>query len=125
MDQLGFRYRISYPPDWLDSVRVTRRLASGRQSTRTIFRNPSRNPEVDPGDLIRVGLESPEQEMAIEMSARTAPGQLHEIVLEWRDPRAPDPRMGRVGVTLRSFGPTARNRGAMGPATGPMDYLFR
>ncbi|MXV95128.1 MAG: hypothetical protein F4Z92_04505, partial [Gemmatimonadetes bacterium] len=66
VDQRGFLYRINYPPDWLERVRVTRNLPSGRQSTRTIFRNPLRNPEVDPGDLIRVRLESPEQDMVVE-----------------------------------------------------------
>ncbi len=121
VDQLGFRYRISYPPDWLDRVRVTRRLPSGRQSTRTIFRNPSRNPAVDPGDLIRVRLESPEQDMVIETSVRTTPDRLEEIVLQWRDPRATDPRMGRVTFALRGFGRSARNRSRI----GPMDYLSR
>lgn len=121
VDQRGFLYRINYPPDWLERVRVTRNLPSGRQSTRTIFRNPSRNPEVDPGDLIRVRLESPEQDMVIETSVRTTPDRLEEIVLEWRDPRTPDPRMGRITVTLRGFGPSARVRGG----NGPIDYLSR
>lgn len=121
LDQRGFRYRINYPPDWLERVRVTRRLASGRQSTRTIFSNPARNPEVDPGDLIRVTIESPEQGMVIETSVRTAPDRLEEVVLQWRDPRIPDPRMGRVTFTLRSFPRRIRGRGG----NGPIDYLFR
>ncbi len=121
MDQRGFGYRISYPPDWLERVRVTRRLASGRQSTRTIFRNPTRNPEVDPGDLIRVRIESPEQEMVIATTVRTTRDRLGEIVLEWRDPRTTDPRMGRVTFTLRSFRPSTRRRGD----NGPTDYLSR
>ena len=111
VDQLGFRYRISYPPDWLERVRVTRRLPSGRQSTRTIFRNPARNPEVDSGDLIRVGIESPEQDMVIESTVRTTPDRLEEIVLQWSDPRTPDPRMGRVTFTLSGFPRTAPRRG--------------
>ena len=53
IDQRGYHYRISYPPDWLDRIRVTRRLASGRKSTRTLFRNPVRIPEVGAGGLQR------------------------------------------------------------------------
>ena len=121
VDQRGFHYRISYPPDWLEYVRVTRRLPSGRQSTRTIFRNPARNPEVDPGDLIKVRVESPEQDLVIETTARTAPDRLGEIVFEWRDPRTMDPRMGRITFTLRAFGTSARGRGG----NGPIDYLSR
>ena len=38
-DQRGFDYEIGYQPDWLQQVKVTRNLESGRQSTKTLFRN--------------------------------------------------------------------------------------
>ena len=42
VDQLGTLWRISYQPDWLEQVKVTRTLENGRQSTKTLFRNPER-----------------------------------------------------------------------------------
>jgi hypothetical protein len=39
-DQRGFEYTISYQPDWLRQVKVTRLLETGRQSTKTLFVNP-------------------------------------------------------------------------------------
>ena len=40
-DQLGYKYQVNYQPDWLRLVKVTRTLDSGRQSTKTLFRNPT------------------------------------------------------------------------------------
>lgn len=62
VDRLGCRYRISYPADWLERARVTRRLPSGRQSTKTLFRSPGQGPEAGPGALVRVAIESPQAE---------------------------------------------------------------
>ena len=39
-DQRGQEYEISYQPDWLRLVKVTRTLETGRQSTKTLFKNP-------------------------------------------------------------------------------------
>jgi hypothetical protein len=48
-DQRGYEYGVSYQPDWLKLVKVTRQLESGRQSTKTLFRNPANEPEAEPG----------------------------------------------------------------------------
>lgn len=105
VDQRGFRYSISYQPDWLDRVRVTRRLASGRQSTKTLFRNPSRHPEAAPGDLIRTTIESAEQDLHVEVALRVEPGQVGEVVVAWRANEGLEPAMDRVILTLHSFRP--------------------
>ncbi|NIP13532.1 MAG: hypothetical protein GWN02_28120, partial [Gemmatimonadetes bacterium] len=39
-DQRDCEYAISYQPDWLRQVKVTRLLPTGRQSTKTLFTNP-------------------------------------------------------------------------------------
>ncbi len=119
IDQRGYHYRISYPPDWLDRIRVTRRLASGRKSTRTLFRNPVRIPEVGAGGLQRIRIESPEQELVVEAAIRADPERVCEIVLCWRGAAAFDPRSGHVAFTFTGFSP----RGAVQGDNGPMDYL--
>ena len=72
-DQLGHGYEVSYQPDWLRMVKVTRDLRSGRQSTKTLFRNPLDRAEAPPGDRIRTGISSPGQGLDVEV-AITDPG---------------------------------------------------
>ena len=67
-DQLGFRYVISYQPDWLRRVTVTRSLASGRQSTKTLFRNPASCRQALPGNRVRTRITSPDQGIDFEVS---------------------------------------------------------
>ena len=66
-DQRGFEYDVSYQPDWLKLVKVTRQLETGRQSTKTLFRNPSA-PEAEPGDRIRTRITSPDQALDFEVA---------------------------------------------------------
>ena len=104
-DQRGFRYHISYQPDWLDRIRVTRKLPSGRQSTKTLFRNPSRCPESEAGGLIRTTIESPEQGLQVEVALRADADRVGEVEVVWRSNGGPEPAMDRVSLTLESFPP--------------------
>jgi len=67
-DQRGFEYRVSYQPDWLRLVKVTRKLESGRQSTKILFRNPLDRREAPPGDRVRTGISSPAQGLDVEVA---------------------------------------------------------
>jgi|TARA_B110000116_G_scaffold185282_1_gene160594 hypothetical protein len=67
-DQRGFEYGISYQPDWLKRVKVTRQLESGRQSTKTLFRNPATGPEAARGDRIRTRVLSSDQVVDFEVA---------------------------------------------------------
>jgi hypothetical protein len=67
-DQRGFEYRVGYQPDWLRLVKVTRVLESGRQSTKTLYKNPERRREGEPGDRVRTRIESPDQGLDVEVS---------------------------------------------------------
>ena len=62
-DQSGFEYRIGYQPDWLRHVKVTRDLEGGRQSTKTLFRNPVERREALPGDQVRARITCLGQEL--------------------------------------------------------------
>ena len=62
VDQLGLDYRVSYQPDWLGHVKVTRSLGSGRQSTKGLFRNPDKR-QRPPGRKIRTRVSSPGQDL--------------------------------------------------------------
>lgn len=67
-DQRGFEYGVSYQPDWLKLVKVTRQLESGRQSTKTLFRNPANGPEAEPGERIRTRIKSNDQSLDFELA---------------------------------------------------------
>ncbi len=74
-DQRGFDYEISYQPDWLKQVKVTRTLESGRQSTKILFRNPTPR-EHPPGPKVRTRISSPEQQLDVEIEV----GDPHNVV---------------------------------------------
>jgi hypothetical protein len=51
-DQRGRTYRVSFQPDWFRLAKVTRGLHTGRQSTKTLLRNPE-PPAAEPGRRVR------------------------------------------------------------------------
>ena len=68
VDQRGLEYRVNYQPDWLRLVKVTRELETGRQSTKTLFRNPADRKEAEAGDRIRTRIISKDQGVDFEIS---------------------------------------------------------
>ncbi len=83
-DQRGYQYAVNYQPDWLRQVKVTRRLESGRQSTKTLFRNPVRRPEAHPGERIRTRISSPDQDLDFEISLTDPGGAVRRIRVTYR-----------------------------------------
>jgi hypothetical protein len=67
-DQRGFEYGVNYQPDWLRLVKVTRQLETGRQSTKTLFRNPTRSAQAIPGERVRTRITSYDQELDFEVA---------------------------------------------------------
>jgi hypothetical protein len=67
-DQRGFEYSVNFQPDWLKQVKVTRQLETGRQSTKTLFRNPSRRAEAAPGERVRTRVVSSDQRLDFEVA---------------------------------------------------------
>lgn len=78
-DQHGHEYVVGYQPDWLRLVKVTRVLDSGRQSTKTLFRNPHGHREADPGDRVRTQIRSRAQGLDVEVSVHDPREQVRRI----------------------------------------------
>lgn len=68
VDQRGYEYTVGFQPDWFRYIKVTRDLETGRQSTKTLYRNPSENREAEPGDRVRTSVSSQEQELEFEVT---------------------------------------------------------
>ena len=96
-DQHGHSYSVNYQPDWLRQVKVTRTLDTGRQSTKTLFKNPSSRRESLPGDRVRTRISCPEQGMDLELSVGDPNHRVQKVVVHYAVPTA---RGGRDEVVL-------------------------
>jgi hypothetical protein len=88
-DQLGRAYQVSYQPDWFYQVKVTRDLESGRQSTKTLYRNPE-PPQAEPGSRVRTRIQSEELGLDVEVAVDDAQGVIRRIIVETVAPDGPD-----------------------------------
>ena len=84
-DQRGADYSISYPPDWLQHVKVTRILENGRQSTKTLFRNPEK-PGRRTGSQVRTRISSRKEGLDFEIGVSDPHGVITRIVVETAKP---------------------------------------
>jgi hypothetical protein len=80
-DQRGVDYDISYQPDWMQQIKVTRTLENGRQSTKTLFRNPGR-PARAPGPRVRTRVTSKDRRIDFEIGVDDPHGVITRIVIE-------------------------------------------
>jgi len=78
-DQRGFCYNVSYQPDWLRHVKVTRLLESGRQSTMILFRNPAERGEREPGDQVRTRVRCPDQDLDVQVTVADSCGHVRRV----------------------------------------------
>lgn len=100
-DQRGYEYTVSYQPDWLRRIKVTRNLESGRQSTKTLFRNPADRQEAQPGDRIRTRITCPAQGMDFEVAVDDASHGVQEVRVAYQV-EGNRPRDRDVVFTLQS-----------------------
>lgn len=80
-DQRGNQYVIGYQPDWFRQVKVTRELETGRQSTKTLFRNPE-PPLQEPGPRVRTRISSEELGIDVEVSLQDPRQVVKRVVVE-------------------------------------------
>lgn len=108
MDQVGRLWRIGFQPDWLSRIKISRRLPNGRRrSSHTLFRNPARRAEAQPGRVVRteigsmdgsvgfrIAVEDPERivEQVIVVTRQGGRGKRGEVVKFVIDARLPGPR---------------------------------
>lgn len=97
-DQRGFEYAVSYQPDWLKLVKVTRQLDTGRQSTKTLFRNPAR-PEAEPGERVRTRIFSADQALDFEVALTDPRAAVKRVRIAYQLP-GPNGRTEEVEFTL-------------------------
>jgi hypothetical protein len=84
-DQHGAHYTISYQPDWLRQIKITRTLAgSNRQSTKTLFRNPAPCAERPPGERVRTRVTSEDVKLDFEVTVTDRAGRVEQIVVTSR-----------------------------------------
>jgi hypothetical protein len=81
VDQRNAEYDISYQPDWLHQIKVTRALESGRQSTKTLLRNPSGRQQ-GPGPKVRTRITSRDRKIDFEIMIDDPRGIVSRIVVE-------------------------------------------
>ncbi len=98
-DQHDVRYEISYQPDWLRQIKISKTLSGGRQSTKTLFRNPATSAEHPPGDRVRTRVTSADGNVDLEITV-SDPHRVEQIVIT---ARAPDRRRGGE-ITLQIDG---------------------
>lgn len=105
-DQRGFEYEVSYQPDWLRLVKVTRTLETGRQSTKTLFKNPADRREAEPGERVRTRIASAEQELDFEVAITDPRGSVTRVRVAYTV-EGPDGRPAEVEFTLEGELPPA------------------
>ncbi|MDT8436021.1 MAG: hypothetical protein RRA92_04630 [Gemmatimonadota bacterium] len=98
LDQQGEIWKIGYQPDWLSRLKVSRRLPGGRRrSSLTLFRNPARRAEAEPGRTVRTDIRSADGAVRFRIAVDD-PGRVIEEVIVVTRPR----RKGRgSGETVR------------------------
>jgi hypothetical protein len=87
-DQRGAEYEINYQPDWLRQIKVTRTLETGRQSTKTLFRNPGRK-EQKPGSRVRTRIRCKHEAVDFEVGVDDPNAIVTRIVVETKVPGRP------------------------------------
>lgn len=103
-DQRGIHYTVSYQPDWLKRVKVTRQLETGRQSTKTLLRNPAREAEASPGPRVRTRVVSSDGSVDFEIALTDPRAAVTRVRVAYEVPGA-NGRTEELEFTLESIEP--------------------
>jgi hypothetical protein len=100
-DQMGLEYKVSYAPDWVQRIKVTRDLENRRQSTKTLFVNPEEAPKAENPDKVKTHItcEAADLDITVAVSS-TSP--VREINVETVLPKGPNAGE-KVGFVIKPF----------------------
>ncbi len=109
IDQHGELWTISYQPDWLRQVKISRELPDGRRrSSLTLFRNPARTAEGPPGKVVRTRVTAADGSLDFQVSLDNRETEVDELVVSlWK-------KRGRKRERVKFI-----LQGGMAPTRGP------
>lgn len=85
VDQQGDLWLISYQPDWLSRVKISRELPDNRRrSSQTLFRNPARRAEAPPGKTVRTRVAAADGSGEFEVAVQDPDHLIESIVVVTR-----------------------------------------
>lgn len=88
LDQHGDLWIVSFQPDWLRWVKISRELPDGRRrSTLTLFRNPQRRAKDRPGRVVRTQVRAADGSASFQVSLEDRKGLVRRIEVEVEKPR--------------------------------------
>lgn len=88
LDQHGDLWTVSYQPDWLRRVKISRQLPGGRRrSGLTLFRNPERRAQDKPGKVIRTRIAAVDGSAEFQVSLDDRGAMVRRIVVDVEKPR--------------------------------------
>jgi hypothetical protein len=88
VDQHGELWHISYQPDWLKRVKISRKLPrGGRRSMLTLFRNPARRARAEAGKSVRTRIAAADGSADFEISLEDRNDVVESITVKTRRKR--------------------------------------
>jgi hypothetical protein len=100
VDQRGYQYVVGFQPDWLRHVKITRDLETGRQSTKSLYKNPADVRGAEPGDRVRTQVVSEEQELDFEVTITDPNRAVRRIRVVYEIPGRDGRREEEIEFTL-------------------------
>ncbi|HKK28024.1 MAG TPA: hypothetical protein VKB18_08065 [Gemmatimonadota bacterium] len=88
VDQHGELWHISYQPDWMKRVKISRELPDGRRrSTVTLFKNEADQAAAEPGKVVRTRIAAADGSAAFQVSLEDDEDIVERIVVVTRRKR--------------------------------------
>ncbi|MEN8376032.1 MAG: hypothetical protein ABFS34_11340 [Gemmatimonadota bacterium] len=84
-DQKGVSYTVSYQPDWLKKIRVSRKAKKGKKAMYDMFINPER-PKEWPGRKVRTAVRSTNPHVDFEVAIDDPHGRIKRVKVDYEMP---------------------------------------
>lgn len=85
VDQHGDLWHLSYHPDWMRRVKISRQLPDrSRRSTVTLFKNEAERAQAEPAKVIRTRVRAADGSTEFEISLEDRTGSVESVVVVTR-----------------------------------------